>query len=166
MTLAIGLDISEAMVDEYNGQVREAGIPPEKMFAKVGNIVADTVPAEFSAAEYHDFDLVIVNMALHHLADAELAMKRLAARLKDGGVLWIMDFVSNQMQRHQHEKLCPESAHTVHKHGFSEEEIKDLYANAGVGKGFKHDVLDKPLEFKLHGHETKITCFAARGEKA
>lgn len=166
MTKAIGLDIAQAMVNEYNKQVREGGISTEKMFAKVGNIVADTVPAELSDPEYHDFDLVIVSMALHHLADAELAMKRLAGRLKNGGVLWIIDFVSGQMQKHEHEKLHPESAQTVHKHGFSADEISALYANAGLGKGFKYEVFDKPLEFTLHGHERKVIAFTARGEKA
>jgi hypothetical protein len=43
--------------------------------------------------------------------------------------------------------------------------MKGLYATAGVGSGVKYEVMEKPSEFKLHGHEFKRTVFMARGEK-
>lgn len=43
--------------------------------------------------EFHDFDFAGVGLGFHHFDDPSLASRRLAERLRPGGVLFIMDFL-------------------------------------------------------------------------
>lgn len=165
MTKCLGLDVSEGMVATYNQRARDAGISPEKMSARTGNLVADNVPEDLQGPEYHNFDIVIISMALHHLPDPQLAIKRLAARLQKGGVLWIVDMLEEENAEREHKQIDPESAVTVHKHGFGVDEMKGMIWNAGFGSDTEVKVLNRPLEMTIHGHDLKKTLFFARGQK-
>lgn len=165
ITKAIGVDLAPNMVDEYNRRAREAGIPAEKLSARVGNLLADPIPEDLKDPELYDFDVAIVIGALHHFEDPQLAINRLAERLCKGGVLCVLDNVYAPGLAEEHKRLHPETAATVHKSGFTEEEMQELFENAGLGDGFSFAVVERPFEMKLNGHKITRTIFFARGAK-
>lgn len=104
-----------------------------------------------SGPEYYDFDVAISTFAFHHFNNVPLAIKRVVERLKQKtGVLLIVDFRTHQpmeLGHHEHhhehtqgEHNDPQSkpmnfhdgAHTVTHSGFSDEEIKRWYEEAGL----------------------------------
>jgi SAM-dependent methyltransferase len=153
------------MVATYSQRVQEAGISAEKMSARVGDLLADDVAEDLQGPEYHEFDIVIVGMALHHFPDPQLAMKRLGARLQKGGVLWIVDMIEEEHAEQEHKHISPETFVTVHKHGFGIDEMKELFSNAGFGADTEVEVLDRPFEMTIKGHDLAKTIFFARGRK-
>ncbi|KAH8701697.1 SAM-dependent methyltransferase [Talaromyces proteolyticus] len=161
VTKAIGLDVSDGMVDEYNKKAREFGISPEKMSATIGNILDD----DLQDPEYQNFDMVFISMALHHFSDPSLAIKRLVEKLRTGGVFWIIDLIDEPNAEHEHKHFSPETAATVHRHGFNVKEVEDMFSKAGVSMNVKVEVVDKPFQFTRKGHSLKKTIFFARGQK-
>lgn len=165
MTKCLGLDVSENMVSVYNQRAREAGISPEKMSAKVGDLLADNVSEDLQRSEYRDLDIIIVSMALHHFPDPQLAVKRLADRLRTGGVLWIVEMLQEPHSEEEHKRVSPETAQLVHKHGFSVGEMKELFLEAGLGDT-EVKILDRKFEMTLHNqHHLEVTVIFARGSK-
>lgn len=81
------------MAAEYNTSARNQGISAEEMSARVGNLLDAEVPAALQVPELHGFDVAAVGMGFHHFADPALAARRLADRLRTGGVLFIVDFL-------------------------------------------------------------------------
>jgi Methylase involved in ubiquinone/menaquinone biosynthesis len=71
------------------------------MRAYQGNLCVpdDPNPAAFSGPEFFNFDIVAVGLGFHHFDDPALAARRLAERLKDGGVLTILDFLPPRQAR-------------------------------------------------------------------
>lgn len=65
------------------------------MHAYQGNLCVpdDPNPAALTAPEFSDFDIAAVGLGFHHFDDPSLAARRLAERLKTGGVLMILDFL-------------------------------------------------------------------------
>lgn len=65
------------------------------MRAYQGNLCdsQDEDPETFKSADFFGFDLAVVGLGFHHFDDPNLAARRLAARLKPGGVLVILDFL-------------------------------------------------------------------------
>jgi SAM-dependent methyltransferase len=65
------------------------------MRAYQGNLCdpQDENPETFKSADFFGFDLAVVGLGFHHFDDPNLAARRLAARLKPGGVLVILDFL-------------------------------------------------------------------------
>ncbi|RHZ45335.1 class I SAM-dependent methyltransferase, partial [Aspergillus thermomutatus] len=90
ITQAVGLDLSENMVAEYNAWARGQGHPPETMQAYHLDLLADRPAA---GIELSGFDVVVVCMALHHVADVGLLLGRLAGCLRPGGVCVVVDGV-------------------------------------------------------------------------
>jgi SAM-dependent methyltransferase len=163
----VGLDLSDNMVVEYNKSACEMGIPPEKMSAQRGDLLAETVPKHLSGPDFRNFDIAAIGMAIHHIESPQLALKRLAGRLRKGGVCFIMDLFPSQHQLLELRKFCeehPEIAATINKHGFTKEEMQKLYQNAGLGGRFDYVVVEKPLEFTMNGQKHSTTAFMARGE--
>lgn len=119
------------------------------MRAIVANLCVDEVDSAVSGPEYYDFDVVISTLAFHHFNNVSLAIKRVVERLKQKtGVLLIVDFRTHEPMQfgHKHHKHAQEEhdnakskpmsfhdgAHTVTHSGFSEEEIKRWYEEAGL----------------------------------
>lgn len=80
------------------------------------------------------FDVAAVGLGFHHFEDPDLAARRLADRLRPGGVLFIVDFLT-------HDGALPAAAEeakatVAHQHGFSEGRIREVFEGAGVGGGF------------------------------
>ncbi|TVY43336.1 putative methyltransferase [Lachnellula occidentalis] len=160
----VGIDLTEGMAAEYNKSVENQGIPSSEMFARVGNLIdpSDPSPAAFTGPEFHDFDIAAVGLGFHHFDDPALAAKRLAERLKPGGVLFIVDFLPHE---HHHHHAAEKS---VTHMGFAETDIKRMFEEAGVGKDFDHVVVGKGIVFtdKSEGAKTMTRkVFMARGTK-
>jgi SAM-dependent methyltransferase len=96
---------------------------------------------------FFNFDIIVMSMALHHVFDTQLMINKLHERLKDGGVLVIIDWLTMGLGRGGHgykhrnddsdvrkgegEKVTP-AAHTIAHWGFSEEEMKSLFEDVGM----------------------------------
>lgn len=134
------------MVASYNASASNQGL--EKfMAASAGNLVGvqpESGGATFEAQEWYDFDIVMVGLGWHHFEDPALAAKRLAARLKTGGVLCILDFETHAHDGgghggghghgHGHEKEATDAVTeeskamaTVTHHGFSADQIRKQF---------------------------------------
>lgn len=154
------------MVAEYNKSASNQGIPSSEMEARVGNLLdaSNPSPASLSGDEFFNFDIAVVGLGFHHFEDPTFAAKQLALRLKPGGVLLIIDFMTHA---HVHDHANP-AAHTITHHGFSEEEVKKMFVGAGAGSDFEMAVVGNGVVFKglkEGGEQLKRTIFMARGVK-
>ncbi|KAE8355366.1 S-adenosyl-L-methionine-dependent methyltransferase [Aspergillus coremiiformis] len=166
-TKVIGVDLADGMIDEYNSSAREAGFA-DKMVGHKGDLLADSIPEMFLGPEYSDFDVVFVSMAFHHFEKPDLAMKRLAERLKKGGACLIIDFLPHGRLDHNASDLLThfqEATDTIMTHGFTREDMRKLYEAAGVGVRFDFQVIEEPLEFEKNGMKFSKTIFIARGQR-
>ena len=128
----VGVDVSENMVKAYNEKFtasdQQSGTITHTAEAFMGNLLDSNGPSEsVSGTQFFNFDLAVVGYGFHHFENLEVATSRLAARLKPGGVLLIVDFMT-------HSKL--EAGHpaknTVAHHGFGEDKVKSLFGKAGL----------------------------------
>ncbi|KAL3461344.1 S-adenosyl-L-methionine-dependent methyltransferase [Aspergillus heterothallicus] len=159
----VGMDISDGMIHEFNKNVHEAG-RSDTMTGVKANLLADTTPEEVAGPQYFDFDIVVVSMALHHFEHPEKALKSLGTRLKQGGVMMIIDLIPEHHPDHGLHRI-DEVVQTISKHGFSTEEMQKMYEDAGLGGEFKYRVIEEPLEFRKDGNTFFKTIFVARGRK-
>lgn len=153
------------MVAEYNKVVANQGISASEMHATVGNLLnpSDPSPESLSGDEFFNFDIASVGLGFHHFDDPSFAAKQLASRLKAGGVLYIIDFVPHEHHGHDHP-----AAHTVTHAGFSQEDVKKMFEDAGAGGNFEYVTIGKGIVFngvKENGHTMKRSVFMARGSK-
>ncbi|KAL2150043.1 hypothetical protein VTH82DRAFT_7719 [Thermothelomyces myriococcoides] len=163
-TQCIGIDLAENMVAVYNTRAENQGLTPSEMHAYHGNfcVPEDPNPPAFASSEFFNFDIAAVGLGFHHFDDPALVACRLAERLKTGGVLMVLDFLP-------HEK--PDASHpatqSITHHGFTEEHIRRIYKEAGVGKDFALEDLATVFHYsKENGEEVKRKLFMARGTKA
>ena len=79
------------------------------MHAYQGNLCVpeDPSPAEFASPEFFNFDVAAVGLGFHHFDDPALAARRLAERLKTGGVLVILDFLPHDRPDVSSFRKCP-----------------------------------------------------------
>ena len=120
------------MIQAYNTRFQSTNEDrsSEKLNARgfVGNLLREeSTPPELDSPEFFDFDLAVVGMGFHHFQNVGLATKRLVDRLKPDGVLLILDFVTHVNDAKDHPAI-----HTVAHHGFSENEVKKLFGDAGL----------------------------------
>lgn len=146
------------------------GLSKDEMVAHQGNLcdASDANPAPFSGPSFHDFDVATVGLGFHHFDDPELAAQRLAARLRPGGILFILDFlVHGQGHGHGGDHIPSAAAATVMHHGFSEETIKSVFEGAGVGGDFGLVEIGtiSPGFRDAEGKEAVKRVFLARGTK-
>jgi SAM-dependent methyltransferase len=180
------------MVQEYNTRVGQSTTVLE-ISASVGNFLDPTnsSPEGFESEEFHNFDLAAVGLGFHYFEDPILAATRLAARLKEGGCLLIIDFILNEKSgeggegegdrkgngnghRHCHgfgkHHGCGNGdaavAQTKRRLGFGEEEMRDIFRSAGVGKDFDFEVIAKGAMFETPSCSMIQDVFMARGTKA
>ncbi|KAH7176678.1 S-adenosyl-L-methionine-dependent methyltransferase [Dactylonectria macrodidyma] len=148
VTESIGIDVTENMVHEYNAQAQREGVTAARS-AFVGNLAdpSDAAPSAFSGTKFFSFDVAGVGLGFHHFDDCELAAKRLAARLKPGGVFFIVDF-----SVHAETNAEYASRHGISHHGFSKDQIAAIFTNAGVGGEFAFEEFAEPIVFEtIHG---------------
>jgi SAM-dependent methyltransferase len=157
------------MVAEYNKYAREMGFDPGRMQAYRHNLLDDeqtSLPVGDKLAR--NFDVAVTSGALHHVSDPAKLLQCLAKCLKaDGGVCVVMDRAPSPTNTHVEAAMSssmPKVLNTINKHTFSEVEMRQLYANAGMSKNFDYVLLPEPFEFTLQGNRMKVCGFLARGE--
>jgi ubiquinone/menaquinone biosynthesis C-methylase UbiE/DNA-binding transcriptional ArsR family regulator len=115
---ALGLDLSQQMLNLARNRVTEAGLRGCEL--RHGDIFATRLPGESA-------DLVVVHQVLHYLADPAAAVKEAARIVAPGGKLIIADFAPHRLEylreQHQHRRL-----------GFAESEMARWLAGAGLSK--------------------------------
>jgi len=115
---ALGLDLSQQMLNLARNRVTEAGLRGCEL--RHGDIFATRLPDESA-------DLVVVHQVLHYLDDPAAAVKEAGRIVAGGGKLIIADFAPHGLEflreQHQHRRL-----------GFSEPEMARWLAEAGLGK--------------------------------
>ncbi|QSZ36803.1 hypothetical protein DSL72_006686 [Monilinia vaccinii-corymbosi] len=187
VTRSIGIDLSPAMVAQYNTRAANQGLSPSEMIAYQGNLLSSPTEAELEKEDLYEFDLAVVGLGFHHFDNPAWAARKLGERLKKGGILAVLDFESHDgygnphghphghgYENQHHEPTLSAQAErareTVTHHGFSEEEIRKIFTDAGVGAGFGYVVLGRGILFQGTGKEgqrndMKRAVFLARGVK-
>jgi ArsR family transcriptional regulator len=115
---AVGLDLSQQMLNLARSRVSEAGLPRCEL--RHGDIFSTRLPDESA-------DLVVVHQVLHYLADPAAAVREAARIVGPGGKLIIADFAPHSLEflreQHQHRRL-----------GFAEPEMARWLGESGLGK--------------------------------
>lgn len=168
-TAFVGVDVSENMVRAYNERFAESDQRGETSTrtakAFVGDLVDDRGPSDsVLGPEFFDFDLAVVGFGFHHFRDLNLATSRLASRLKPGGVLLIVDFVT-----HARVESDDPSKNIIAHHGFGEDEVKAIFLSAGL-VDISMKEMGGAIEMKKPGAgddepAQKRNVFFARGKK-
>jgi ArsR family transcriptional regulator len=113
---AVGLDLSQQMLNLARTRVTEAGLARCEL--RHGDIFGTRLPGEYA-------DLVVVHQVLHYLADPAAAVREAARIVAPGGKLLIADFAPHKLEflreQHQHRRL-----------GFAEPEMARWLADAGL----------------------------------
>ncbi|KAJ5659884.1 hypothetical protein N7507_006335 [Penicillium longicatenatum] len=170
LTQIIGVDVSENMVGEFNRNANLLGLT-DKAISHKADLLAEDVPVEFTVPPYMDLDVLTVSMALHHFEHPDRALQQLGARLKKGGVCFIIDLFADSDHGHghdhghdKHQHDFNDAAHTVKTHGFSQESMRELFQGAGFGS-IEYKVLAQPLVFVKNGKSISKTAFMARAQR-
>ena len=140
MDEARGIDIADRMVETYNGKAKDRGLFPEKMSAFQGNLVAEDGSEEnkkLSDPQLFNFDVVGIANALHHMEDPAFAIKRLLQRVKPGGILLIIDFISGSGASHSSEVSSEQAASHAESHGSGQHSHNHDHGH-GHGHGHSH----------------------------
>ncbi|KKA26356.1 hypothetical protein TD95_003833 [Thielaviopsis punctulata] len=169
-TQCVGVDISEEMVNVYNSRAEMQGLSKDEMFAVNANLLdpAAPSPSALSSPLFFDFDVAAVGLGAHHFADPAFCATQLVQRLKPGGVLVFIDFLTHEPAVAAGEEMA-KGLNTVMHHGFSEEQVRAFFEAAGAGKGFALQVMGRGMMFHGHGagpEGSERLVFVARGEKA
>lgn len=157
-TQYVGIDLSPGMVNEYNERFSGQG-EDEKLnaYAYNANLFDPSgIPESLNKPEFENFDLVTVGFGFHHFQNLPLVTQRLVDRLKPGGVLMILDFYS-----HGKDDFKDAATNTISHHGFTEDQIKDLFTDSGLEDNL---VLDFGEDVFIKKH-AKRRPFMARGKK-
>ncbi|KAK8059037.1 NADH-ubiquinone oxidoreductase [Apiospora phragmitis] len=130
------IDLSGAMVAQYNANASGRGLSPGRMLAIQGDLLSPDAKENLADdPNWTGFDLIVISMALHHVTDHEAMVAKLAARLNPGGTLAIVDWVSKPEGLSGEEELAMKT-HTSHgtitKHGFTRGEMGMYLAKAGL----------------------------------
>jgi SAM-dependent methyltransferase len=86
-----GVDVSGGMIEEFNKVAKDSGYSTEQMHGTRGDLL-DPEDTTLSGQEFHNFDLAMISMALHHLVDPEAAIKKLTERVTKGGAVVVIDW--------------------------------------------------------------------------
>jgi len=112
---ALGLDLSQQMLNIARNQVAQAGL--DRCELRHGDIFGTRLPPASA-------DLVVVHQVLHYLADPAAAVREAGRIVADDGKLIIVDFAPHALEflreQHQHRRL-----------GFSDVEMQRWLAEAG-----------------------------------
>ncbi|KIV97294.1 hypothetical protein PV10_01061 [Exophiala mesophila] len=168
VTQAVGLDISPGMVAEYNKWAQDTGFGPERVQAYEYDLLsADTSQVIADQVSLSDFDIVVVSMALHHVSDPAKLLSRLAQCLRKGGVCVILDRVPESTSTNTPEvELSSTQAQvlqTINQFGFSEEDMRKLFCEAGLGHDVDYVLIERQFEAMFMGKRLTIGGFIAKG---
>lgn len=137
-----------------------------------GNLLGEEVDSSLDG--YKDFDVAAVGLGFHHFTDSERCLRRLGERVREGGVVLILDWLpSGGGHGHGHwhghggerdgEDEFRHMRHTIAHNGFDEEGMRALYQKAGLEE-FAFVVMGKPVTLVMGEREVKKMPFLARGQ--
>ena len=89
-----GIDVEPSQVERYNHIAEEFREDSDDRMRAVQGDLLDSSP-DFRSPEWSDFDVVAVSMALHHIVDTVEILTLLRERLRPGGVLLVVEFLSS-----------------------------------------------------------------------
>ncbi|GJD02119.1 Methyltransferase domain-containing protein [Colletotrichum higginsianum IMI 349063] len=182
----IGIDITESMLDKYRATAIDIGLSESQIVAVQGNLLGpfvETTKPPLDREQLSNFDLVAICMALHHVDDIDMAIKRLSERLRPGGVLLVVDWAKrdtasnsagmdsqNAHHQHQHQYHHPQhqnqphpASHTISHDSFTEEQMVGLFDGARCGHS--SFVLAERLSDVPGARTGKMQLFFARATK-
>ncbi|KAI0355128.1 S-adenosyl-L-methionine-dependent methyltransferase [Trametes cingulata] len=150
----VGVDISQASVDQYNLHASNQGLAPEEMRALCVELRGE--PGELDGAR---FDLVVCCASYHHFPSIDETTRILAHFLKPGGSLLVTDIKAEpdgrELFRETHHHIVP------HKHGLTEDAVRKAFEGARLVQFELRDVFTAKMTST--GNETQ--WFLARGVK-
>ncbi|KAL4959734.1 class I SAM-dependent methyltransferase [Aspergillus stella-maris] len=168
-TETVGMDLSENMVETYNQTAVEMSLPLEKMKGYQFDLLSGYNPAETPEYLKQGFDIIVIGMALHHVSNPPLLLRKFKEILKQGGAVIVLDMVPDQVPSLPATELEGLDARevevlkTIGKKGFTEDEMRGMYDDAGLGGGFEYVVIEEEFRFVLLGREISVGGFICRG---
>ncbi|KAI5299253.1 AMP-activated serine/threonine-protein kinase regulatory subunit [Ascosphaera pollenicola] len=166
-----GIDIAPNMIEAFNEAFRDDA----KVRGVAGDISSEDAAeiAKLSDKELFDFNFAIIVMGLHHVPDPAGTVRDLVSRVKVGGSVVVVDWLDDghllggETTTHRSAEELAEAkkaVQTVTKHGFSHEELVDLFKRAGCEEeGIRIEVNEEPSEIPSRKGDPKF--FIARGIK-
>lgn len=131
------------MVKHYNQAGQMQGLSSAQMHAIEGDLAhspTKAYDAAIDSGDFFNFDVAVICMALHHIPEPGALIAKLVDRLKNGGVLVIIDWTLGQADNHQDTldresqqdpKSSHAAAHTISFDGFNREQIGRMFREAG-----------------------------------
>jgi SAM-dependent methyltransferase len=188
----IGVDLSDSMLAGYRERMQALEVPESQAMAVRGDMfAADAVTTEpaLNEEDSNGFDLAAIVMALHHVEDASLAVKRLGERMRPGGVLLVVDICEGleSMGKHGHghgdshghahghahehdhaqsrddKDPLASAAHTITYGGFKEQDMRHLLEPA-TWDDVSYVKADAPTKMP-HNETGEVRIFFARATK-
>ncbi|KAJ3542398.1 hypothetical protein NM208_g4115 [Fusarium decemcellulare] len=161
-----GMDISSGMAEQYNEMALKAGFTSKKMLAIQGDLIdPESTPCpELDTPEFSNFDYIVMCMALHHVEDPEKMVSKLASRLREGGILVIVDWVAvSESNCADAEQARTFTNHTMTRMGFEEKDVREPFEKAGLeGWSWKWASTRSQVPKEIGGEQQ---LFLARGRK-
>lgn len=121
----IGLDNSNAMVEQYNKKAKKIGM--KNISASIHNINNEDL-------KQNQFDLIVTNMTMHHIKNTQEFISKLSFSLKKGGYLCIADLKTEDGNFHSDNE-------GVEYFGFDTQLIYDYFVNSNLSD-IKLDLLE------------------------
>lgn len=172
------------MVEKYNAAARQQGLSEQQMLAVQGDLLAtpENTSKAIQTPDFYGFDVIVTSMSLHHFEDPQQMATKLVERLKDGGSILIIDWVTEANQNpnkvvHNHDH------HHSHSNSSNQEETEQLQAVRRIMSRLSFDenemisILKQAgcteADFVLHPEVSKLPdkfggekrLFFARGKK-
>lgn len=95
-TLFRGLDSHPKQVARYNDEaIKLFGESHDRMYAIQGDL--DNPSSDLNKAEWSDFDVAIISMALHHVAEPIKMLSQLRERVRLGGALTVIEWYEENL---------------------------------------------------------------------
>ncbi|KAK2836059.1 hypothetical protein FQN49_006722 [Arthroderma sp. PD_2] len=127
----IGVDVAPGMVERFNQTARKEGFPETQLYAVEGNLTESEGTPSIAKEEFFNFDLIIIAMALHHIAEPQELINRLVERLRPGGAVVVVDWEKEVDSKINPAGADHPAAHTVAHVGFDKEEMNGIFSKAG-----------------------------------
>jgi ubiquinone/menaquinone biosynthesis C-methylase UbiE len=184
ITHATGLDISSQMLEQYTTLLTSSH-PQLHLSTAIADFCSEDASSSSTPA---NFDIAGVALGFHHFNNPARCISNLYASLKQGGVLFIVDWLPKEVKAEEHighAHAHPSSQHThtssqqpekeseeyqkmqktIKTNGFSEQDMKAFFEEAGF-TDFGFVVLEEAFMLQMNGKEVRKTGFIAKGRKA
>lgn len=166
ITHATGLDISPQMLQQYTSLLTTSH-PSLPILTAVADLVSPTPAPGIAGPEFHNYDIAAIALGFHHFGDPKGCVQRLVQRLKQGGVLLVVDWLPSEYPNggDKDTEEWQRMKKTIKHNGFTEEDMRGIFEGAGL-VDFGFVVLGEEFELQMNGKEVKKTGFIAKGRKA